>query len=107
MGPQLIEASTRMAVKLVATIAEYSVASPASFAAHVGPMAQLLLQVARIDQPGLKAEVAALSPAGQQTVQRLLREHMTSANQAAQGPVGGAGPALAPAKAKIELKMKF
>jgi len=101
----LVEASTRMAVRLIASIAEFSAWSPVAFAAHSAPMAQLLLQVARVDQPGLKAAIAGLSASGQQTVQNLLREQMSASASAQSGPAAPTGPA-AP-KAKIELKLKF
>lgn len=100
------EVSTHTAVGLIAALAEYTLASPASYAAQQPAMAQCLLQVARTDQPGLKREIAALSPEGQQIVQRLLREHV-AVHAAAPGSGADRGGAVAAPKAKIELKLKF
>lgn len=105
--PELVGATTQLVVRLVSAITNYSGGAPGSFGAqHTAAMAQCLLQVARLDQQGLKTEIAALPGEGQQTIQALLQNHM-SASQAAR-PTGmmAAAPAE-PAKAKIELKLKF
>jgi len=102
----MLQATTALVLKIVACIAQFGKGSPGSFTAQTAAMAQCLMAVAKADPAGLKAEVAGMSPDGQQTVQQLLREHMSAAAGGAQGASGGAGEA-SPAKPKIELKIKF
>merc|ERR1712050_110925 len=71
-------------------------------------MAQCLLQLTRANQATVKAEVAALPADAQQSIQQLLREHMSATSQGGQQLQGGAPNAAASAPAKkIELKLKF
>jgi len=71
-------------------------------------MAQCLTQLARVDPSAMKTEVAALPPEAQQSIQQLLREHMSAMSR---GDAGGASATGAPAGVatakKIELKLQF
>merc|ERR1739845_320003 len=97
----LVSATTRMLLQLVLCIAEQNY--PGSLASHRSAMAQCLVQVARADQMGMKTEVAALPAQSQQTIQQLLREHMSAASGGSQG-VATAGVSQGTlAKSKIEL----
>mmetsp|Transcript_90299 Transcript_90299/g.142647 ORF Transcript_90299/g.142647 Transcript_90299/m.142647 type:complete len:286 (-) Transcript_90299:40-897(-) len=74
---------------------------------HKPAIAQCILQLTRADPAGMKAQVARLPAEAQQSIQQLLRDHMsaaTSGTTAAQGATSSV--ATEPAK-KIELKMKF
>jgi len=100
---QLLELTTGLVVKTVLKVADYSKQHPGSFTAHTAAMAQCLVQVARADQKGLKAEVSTMSAESQQTIQTLLREHMMASNRGA----ADAPAAQTQAAPKVELKLKF
>jgi len=72
-------------------------------------MAKLLLQVARIDQAGLKTAISKLPATKQQNVQKLLRDEISSSTTApaSTSPSGGGAGFSAAPKARIELKLKF
>lgn len=67
-------------------------------------MARCLMQVAQIDQGGLKNEVQRLPAESQRTVQELLRAHVTAGRTEATGSIPRGTPL---AQKKIELKLKF
>jgi len=104
---KLLDVTTPMVLKVVLQIVDYSKQRPGSFSAHTAAMAMCLVQVARIDPQGLKAEVSAMSSDGQQTIQQLMREHMSALQRGAGDPANAAGSATALTASKIELKMKF
>lgn len=107
---EVVRATIQLVLRLAVALANFARSAEAgpSAASTLAPAAQCLLQVARIDQTGLKAEVAALSADGQLTIQQLLRDHMSSTGVSGDGAAqaSGAKPATLTAK-KIELKMKF
>merc|ERR1711870_25182 len=80
---KILEATTGLVIKTVLCVADYSKQHPDSFGAHTAAMAQCLVQVARVDQKGLKAEVSTMSAESQQTIQQLLRDHMFANRQGA------------------------
>jgi len=104
----LAEATTSMVLRIVLRIADHSTKKLGSFGSHRAYMAQCLVQAARVDPKGLKAEVSALSPDGQQTIQQLLREHVSSAPSRGTGVGRDTVTSVAPLSAtRIELKLKF
>lgn len=103
---ELLQATTAMVLKMVVCQADYGKSNPAALSSQAAAMAQCLMQVARTDPTGLKAEVSGMSTEDQQTVQALLRAHMSAAAGGAAGPAGSSAEE-APAKAKIELKLTF
>jgi len=100
----ILKATTGLVIKAVLCVADYSKQHPDSFGAQTSAMAQCLVQVARSDQQGMKAEVSTMSPEGQQTIQQLMRDHMTAASR---GTGVASEPASNQAAPKIELKIKF
>jgi len=103
----LAEATTSLVLRVAVRIADRAAKQPGSFSAHRKPMAQCLVQVARVDPQGMKAEVASISGEGQQAIQQLLREHMSATNRGVGGTSVVGGTAAPLAAKKIELKLKF
>jgi len=101
-----LQSTTRMVLQSVLRIAAFDRDAVGSFSSHRAAMAQCLVHFARVDQPGLKAEVASMTPEDQQVVQQLIREHMaaTAASGAAASEQSGQ---TEPAASKIALKLKF
>merc|ERR1712113_1379511 len=99
---KIVEATTGLVVKTVLCVADYSKQHPDSFSAHTAAMAQCLVQVARVDQKGLKTEVSTMSAENQQTIQQFLRDHMTASNRGATSDNASAQNQATP---KIELKI--
>merc|ERR1712232_16387 len=77
-GDSFLQATTRMVLQAVLRIAAFDRDSGGTFLSHRAGMAQCLVHFARVDQPGLKAEVAAMAADEQQLVQQLIREHMAA-----------------------------
>lgn len=102
-----VQATTKMVLGIVLCMADYNKLRSNVSAAQTAAMARCLVQVARVDQVGLKAEVASMSSESQRTIQELLREHMTSQPRGERDPAESPNKAAALATSKIELKLKF
>jgi len=97
----VVGATTRMVLKLVVCI----LGAGGDMGAHAAGMAKCLMQVARVDQGGLKTAVAALPADNQQSIQQLLREQVYATSRGAASDTAGPSAAMTPAK--IELKTTF
>ncbi|CAK0855497.1 unnamed protein product [Prorocentrum cordatum] len=106
-GASFTGATTRMVMSVVLAVLGCSSHRPGSFDAHTAAMARCLVQVARTDARGVKAEVAAMTPERQATIQQLLRDHMSAAGAAGAGASSVAASAGPGAASKISLKLKF
>merc|ERR1712008_640439 len=106
-GSALLEATTPMVLKLVFCIADQTRRSPGSFQAHTAAMAQCLVQAARSNPQGLKAQVAAMPSGSQQMIQQLLVEHMSMPSHGTGVADGKVTSTSSVAANKIELKLKF
>jgi len=106
-GSPLLEATTPMVLKLVFCIADHTRKRSGSFQAHIGPMAQCLVQAARSNPQGLKAQVAAMPSGSQQMIQQLLKEHMSMPHHGTGAADGKVTSTSSVAANKIELKLKF
>lgn len=111
---ELVGATTQMILSVVICIASHNKqqlsenAGDSNGLAHTAAMAQCLVQLARVDQSGLKCLVSAMPAEAQQTIQQLLREHMSAASRGSCDATEAGGSPMAAASAKkIELKMKF
>eukprot|EP00928_Gymnodinium_smaydae_P085581 TRINITY_DN6909_c0_g1_i1.p1 TRINITY_DN6909_c0_g1~~TRINITY_DN6909_c0_g1_i1.p1 ORF type:complete len:1973 (+),score=518.27 TRINITY_DN6909_c0_g1_i1:921-6839(+) len=104
---ELARATTQLALRAAALVSTYD-ADCGGFDGHRAAMARCLVQVARSDQVGMKAELDSLPKDDQQKIQQLIREHMAAAaaeDQRAASAAAGAQAKLA--STKIELKIKF
>eukprot|EP00931_Biecheleriopsis_adriatica_P047184 TRINITY_DN27174_c0_g1_i1.p1 TRINITY_DN27174_c0_g1~~TRINITY_DN27174_c0_g1_i1.p1 ORF type:complete len:2249 (+),score=465.66 TRINITY_DN27174_c0_g1_i1:722-6748(+) len=107
---EAVRATTQLVLRLVGTLADFQQQQPGSALAascQTAAMARCLMQVAQIDQAGLKAEVAAMPSESQLTIQQLLREHMSSAGRADSAATASASGGSKAAAPKIELKINF
>jgi len=106
-GSAMLEATTPMVLKLVFCIADHARRRPGSLQEHTAAMAQCLVQAARSNPQGLKAEVAAMPSGSQQMIQQLLVQHMSMPTHGAGAADGKVASTSSVAANKIELKLKF